>query len=85
MTNLEMLKNAIDKATKEKDEFEVLEGVKMDKTCSILIHKGNAYRIDIKEDVIVSCSCPHHTYRHGVCKHMIYMSEKYNFNIHALG
>lgn len=32
--------------------------------------KGEVYTVTVKEGEAISCTCPHHTYRRAVCKHM---------------
>lgn len=32
--------------------------------------KGNEYVVTIKDGIPVSCTCPHHQFRHASCKHM---------------
>lgn len=47
--------------------------------------KGIIYNIEVKDEYVHNCNCPHHCYRRVVCKHMFVVAIDFKLKIENWG
>jgi uncharacterized Zn finger protein len=82
MTNLQHLQNAIQRANTE--EMMVLKNGAPDNNGFIVVNGEKGYNIEVHENMVTRCSCPHNVFRGVICKHMVKVSLEKELNISGL-
>jgi hypothetical protein len=83
MTNLEHLIKGVDRAKSE--DMNIINNGDINNPGFIVISGDNGYVVPVKDSKIQGCSCPHHSMRGVVCKHMIKVSLTKGLDIAQLG
>ena len=83
MKNYEHLARAVNRA---KEENIQIASYKLNCNGFYIIEgsRKNQYKVVVKDNVVISCSCPHVYYRGLVCKHMIKVASITDFDITSL-
>lgn len=79
-TNVEHIINATIRA--EREDMTILKNGDPNTKGYIVVHNGVGYvvKTDINGEV-AGCTCPHHTYRNVICKHMIKVALKNGLSV----
>lgn len=82
-TNVEHMINAIVRADNE--TMAIAKNGDPNQKGYIIIHDGTGYLVNTNyNNEITNCTCPHNTFRHVICKHMIKVALKHGLSIAGL-
>lgn len=82
MTNTRHFINAIQRAQTE--DIQIFPNGTPGNKGFIAINNGKGYNIEVVDNEIIRCSCPHNVYRGVICKHMVKASLEKGINIAQL-
>lgn len=82
-TNLKTFINSMEKAKTENMTIVNSTETKTTKDF-VVLNNGNGYLVHTEENTVITCNCPHHTFRNAICKHMIKVSMDKGMDIKGL-
>lgn len=82
-SNIVMLANSIEKAKNEK--LDILNHAGKNGGYIVVNEERNAYFVTIIDEIITACTCPHHTNRRTICKHMIKVALEKGHDVTLVG
>ena len=83
MTNTQHFINAVKRANEE--NMTIIKNGAKDSQSYIVINDDKGYNVSVQEGKVTGCSCPHHSFRGVICKHMVKVSLERNLDIKIAG
>lgn len=82
MTNTQHFMNAIERAQNE--EMTIIKNGAPNSEDFIVINGDKGYNVEVENNQVIKCNCPHNHFRNVICKHMVKVSLTKHINIQQL-